>query len=74
MTFLGLGVGVVDPTTHNLDFSGLDLHSPERKCFRGVEFGPLHFFEQVVWIRERNLERRKIEIQRAEITAREIKP
>ena len=74
MTFLGLGVGVIDPTTHNLDFSGLDFYSPERKCFRGVEFGPLHLFEQVVWIRERNFERRKIEIQRAEITAREIKP
>ena len=74
MTFLGLGVGVVDPTTHNLDFTGLDLHSPERKCFRGVEFGPLDVFEQVVWIRERNLERRKIALQRAEITAREIKP
>ena len=74
MTFLGLGVGIVDPTTHNLDITGLDLHSPERKCFRGVVFGPLHLFEQVVWIRKRNLERRKIEIQRAEITAREIKP
>ena len=74
MTFLGLGVGVIDPTTYNLYFIVLDLHSPERKCFRGVEFCPLHHLEQVVWIRQRNLERRKIEIQRAEITAREIKP
>ena len=50
MTFFGLGVGVVNPSVHNVSFICFDLNSPERERFRGVEFGPMHVLEQVIWI------------------------
>ena len=62
MPFLRLGVGVVNPTVHNIGFARFDLYTPERECFRGVEFGPMDLLELMIWIRERHLERCKIEI------------
>ena len=50
MAFLGFGVGVVNPAAHGVSFICLDLHTPERECFRGMEFGPLHLLKLVIWI------------------------
>ena len=52
MARLGLGVGVINPAVNNLTLKRLDLHTPERERFGGVEVGPLHLFKQVIWIRK----------------------